>query len=79
MDPKLIGWRAAVLADQGAALARMGEMEAAVDCLERALQLARAAADGHHVDRVRGAVHRDLARWEDEPAVRRLDEALSAG
>jgi tetratricopeptide (TPR) repeat protein len=76
MDPKLIGWRAAVLADQGAAFARAGEMEAAVDRLERALQLARAAGD--HVQRIDGIRQRDLGRWADEPAVVRLSEQIAS-
>src|SRR5205807_1614349 len=76
MDPRLRAWRAAALADQGAAYAHAGDLDAAVGRLERALQLAHAAAD--HVNRVRGVRNRDLSRWADEPAVRRLDDALSA-
>jgi transcriptional regulator with XRE-family HTH domain len=79
MDPQLVSWRAAVLADQGAAHARMGELEAAVDRLERALQLARLAGDLSNEQRVQGVRHRDLAGRDDEPAVRRLDEQLLAG
>jgi len=77
MDPSLVSWRAAVLADQGAAFARMRELEQAVDRLECALQLARMAGDQEQ--RVRGVRERDLASYSTEPVVRRLDDQLRAG
>jgi tetratricopeptide (TPR) repeat protein len=78
MDPRLVAWRAAVLADQGAALARVGELDAAVDRLERALQLARKASAGDHVNRIHGVRRRDLAGRGSEPVVLRLDELLAS-
>jgi tetratricopeptide (TPR) repeat protein len=78
MDPRLAAWRSAVLADQGAAYARLGELEVAADRLERALQLARSAGASDHVNRIRGVRRRDLGGYDHERVVERLDEQLEA-
>jgi len=77
MDPSLVAWRAAVLADQGAALARMGQVDEACGRLSAALDLARQAAAADHLHRIRGVRERDLVRWGDAAPVRQLDEQLA--
>jgi len=76
MQPSLVAWRSAVLADQGAALARLGQVDEACACLSRALELARQAMASDHLNRIAGVRQLHLARFSGDPAVRRLDDQL---
>ncbi len=76
MDPALMAWRAAVLADQGAALALFGEIDSACETLIQSVALSR-RAEGHHVERVVGVRQRLLSAHADAAAVRSLDEVLA--
>jgi tetratricopeptide (TPR) repeat protein len=76
MHPSLVAWRSAVLADQGAALARLGQIDEACDSLSRALELARQATANDHLQRIAGVRHLYMAGFSGDPAVRRLDDEL---
>jgi transcriptional regulator with XRE-family HTH domain len=76
MDPSLVAWRSAVLADQGAAPAPLGHVDEACDKLSRALELARTATANDHMQRIAGVRQVHLARFSGDQAVRRLDDEL---
>ncbi len=76
MDPSLLAWRAAVLADQGAALAQQAEVEEACARLHRALDLAEQGSAADHVHRVVGVRRFHLTAHDSHPAVRQLDDRL---
>jgi transcriptional regulator with XRE-family HTH domain len=77
MTPSVVAWRAAVLADQGAALAQQAEVEEACVRLGRALDLAERSSAGDHVQRVLGIRRMHLAAHGGTPAVRALDDRLA--
>jgi hypothetical protein len=76
MAPHRVSWRATVQADLGGAYAQVGEPEQAVATLLEAMDLATRDGARHNVQRVRGARQRHLN--VDAPAVRQLDERLTA-
>jgi transcriptional regulator with XRE-family HTH domain len=78
MDSSLVAWRSAVLADQGAALAQLGQIDEACDRLSQALDLARTATASDHLQRITGVRQVHLERYSSDPAVRRLDQQLGS-
>jgi len=76
MKPSLVAWRAAVLADQGAALAQHAEIDEACERLHRALDLAEQSSAADHWHRVVGVRRLHLAAHSSAPAVRQLDDRL---
>ena len=70
--------RAAIVANLGAAHARLGDPEHAAALLLEAWEIASTAGLSDRRRRVLGVRRRDLEHWSAEPAVRRLDEVLAA-
>jgi len=73
----LIGQRCAVVTDLAAAYAMQREVEHSATLLRGAVDAAEAAGLGELVQRALGA-RRHLAPWQDDPAVRLLDERLAS-
>jgi tetratricopeptide (TPR) repeat protein len=75
VDETLLSVRATVLADLATAYAKEGEVDHAAELLSRSLDLSSDVGLVAHVQRVIG-VRRHLSRWDDNPAVARLDEQI---
>lgn len=75
MPANWASWRATVMADEGAAYARLGEADAAAARLHEALRLADRVGSRHNRARVANHRRRYLA-GVDTAGVRMLDEAL---
>jgi transcriptional regulator with XRE-family HTH domain len=76
-DERLVGQRCAVITDLAAAYAIQREVEHSAGLLMRSVHAAETAGLGELVQRALGA-RRHLIPWEDDPAVRLLDERLAS-
>jgi tetratricopeptide (TPR) repeat protein len=75
LSPSLVGIRSSVMTDLAAAYAREEKVEHACQLLTQSLELSADAGLVAHVQRA-VKVRRHLARWQDAPAVRELDDRL---
>lgn len=75
MPPRRTTFRAVLLNDLGAALARLGEVDAACTAFEESVALAAETGAAVHLQRVAGAAHL-LRRWSTLASVRRLHERI---
>jgi hypothetical protein len=75
VDPSLVGVRTSMMTDLASAHAKHGEVDHACALLVEAHISATGAGLLPHLQRLQG-VRRELRRWSDTPAVKRLDERL---